>query len=130
MFSSRRSRASSSLVSSSILFLISGIVASPMVHDHNAQSAAGANSSHGLRRTNEDKRRAVLTLLNDEEWSQWSGNEIARRAAVSPDTVSRMKASLSESDSEKVSYRDKHGNLGTMNTSNIGRRAEKDEDEV
>ena len=28
----------------------------------------GANAVHGLRRTNEDKRRAVLTMLQDEEW--------------------------------------------------------------
>ena len=26
----------------------------------------------GLRRTNEDKRKAVLTLLNDAEWAKWS----------------------------------------------------------
>src|SRR6476661_4358033 len=31
--------------------------------------SVGANASHGLRRTNEDKRRAVMTLLNDAEWS-------------------------------------------------------------
>ena len=34
--------------------------------------SVGANASHGLRRTNEDKRRAVMTLLEDAEWSQWS----------------------------------------------------------
>ena len=45
--------------------------------------AAGANASHGLRRTNGDKRRAVDVLLRDEEWSQWSDGEIARRCAVS-----------------------------------------------
>jgi len=27
----------------------------------------GANASHGLRRTNEDKRRAVVALLGHEE---------------------------------------------------------------
>lgn len=34
--------------------------------------AAGTNATHGLRRTNSDKRRAVTTLLGDPEWSQWS----------------------------------------------------------
>ncbi len=29
--------------------------------------AVGANAAHGLRRTNVDKRRAALTLLQDEE---------------------------------------------------------------
>jgi len=41
-----------------------------------------ANAAHGLRRTNEDKRRAVLTMLRDQEWSTWSDREIARRCAV------------------------------------------------
>src|SRR5690349_9407734 len=34
--------------------------------------SVGANANHGLRRTGEDKRRAVLMLLNDEEWGKWS----------------------------------------------------------
>lgn len=49
--------------------------------------AAGANADHGLRRTTADKERAVLALLEDEEWSQWSGREIARRCRVSHDFV-------------------------------------------
>src|SRR5690606_22194691 len=31
--------------------------------------SVGANETHGLRRTRDDKRRAVLTLLMDQEWS-------------------------------------------------------------
>lgn len=34
--------------------------------------AAGSNARHGLRRTDADKRRAVETLLRDEEWGRWS----------------------------------------------------------
>jgi len=45
--------------------------------------AVGANAAHGLKRTNQDKRRAVETLLNDHEWSQWSAREIARTCGVS-----------------------------------------------
>lgn len=45
--------------------------------------SAGANATHGQRRTNADKRRAVLALLQDDEWQQWSNREIARRCAVS-----------------------------------------------
>ncbi len=30
------------------------------------------NATHGLRRSNADKRKAVMTLLEDSEWSQWS----------------------------------------------------------
>lgn len=44
--------------------------------------SVGANATHGLRRTNEDKRRAVALLLEDAEWSQWSDREIAKRAGV------------------------------------------------
>lgn len=45
--------------------------------------SVGANAVHGLRRTNDDKRRAVLTLLNDAEWVNWSNREIARACGVS-----------------------------------------------
>ena len=34
--------------------------------------SVGANATHGLRRTNQDKRRAVELLLLDDEWSEWS----------------------------------------------------------
>ena len=44
--------------------------------------AVGSNSMHGLPRTNADKRRAAMTLLDDPEWSSWSDSEIARRCAV------------------------------------------------
>ena len=45
--------------------------------------STGVNASHGLRRTNADKRRAVETLLRDPEWKQWADREIARRTATS-----------------------------------------------
>jgi len=34
--------------------------------------SVGANATHGLRRSNQDKRKAVVTLLEDNEWCQWS----------------------------------------------------------
>src|SRR6056297_19813 len=46
--------------------------------------SCAANSAHGLRRTNDDKRRAVTALLEDAEWSLWSDREIARHCRVSP----------------------------------------------
>jgi len=42
-----------------------------------------ANDSHGLRRTNADKRKSVMTLLEDDEWKQWSSSDIARACKVS-----------------------------------------------
>jgi len=56
--------------------------------------SVGANATHGLRRTNEDKRRAVVTLLSDQEWSHWSNREIARRCQVVEGLVRRVKAEL------------------------------------
>lgn len=56
--------------------------------------ACGANAAHGLRRTNADKRRAVETLLRDEEWRQWSDSEIARRCQVDHKTVAAVRAEL------------------------------------
>ena len=53
--------------------------------------AIGANASHGYRRTNADKRQAVLTLLNDAEWSKKSDRELARIAHVDPGMVGRLR---------------------------------------
>jgi len=56
--------------------------------------SVGANSTHGLRRTNEDKRKAVYTLLADAEWQIFSNNEIAKYAGVSNRFVSNIKNEL------------------------------------
>lgn len=53
--------------------------------------STGANSTHGLRRTNEDKRRAVRVLLDDEEWSTWSDREIAKQCDVSHTFVANLR---------------------------------------
>ena len=53
--------------------------------------AAGANAEHGLRRTNETKRRAVMLLLNDEEWRQWSDRVIAEKCGVSNTFVGSLR---------------------------------------
>jgi hypothetical protein len=62
--------------------------------------SVGANATHGFRRTNEDKRRAVMALLHDEEWRQWSDREIARRCAVSNQFVSNVRSELSVNDGQ------------------------------
>lgn len=56
--------------------------------------SCGANADHGLRRTNGDKRKAVLTLLNDQEWSEWSNREISRKAKVSLSLVNTLRANI------------------------------------
>ena len=84
--------------------------------------SVGANEAHGLRRTNDDKRRAVLTLLNDAEWAKWSDREIARRCNVSDKTVASLRPVTADFRSERT-YTTKHGTTATMNTSAIGKTA-------
>ncbi len=56
--------------------------------------AVGANTNHGFRRSNEDKRRAVGMLLADVEWARWSGEKIADQCGVSPGLVSMIRREL------------------------------------
>lgn len=84
----------------------------------------GANTTHGLKRSNADKHRAVGMLLKDEEWSQWSDREVARRCGVSNDFVSRLRKSICHSmtdsnDSQRTVTR--NGATYLQNTGNIGR---------
>ena len=53
--------------------------------------SVGANASHGLRRTNDDKRRAVETLTADAEWSKWTDREIAKACGVSHTFVATIR---------------------------------------
>lgn len=88
--------------------------------------SVGANASHGMRRTNEDKRRAVLALLNDPEWAGWSDGEISRRCAVSQPFVSKLRpAPITPnvmSDRAERTYVNRYGSVSTMQTANIGAR--------
>jgi ParB-like chromosome segregation protein Spo0J len=80
--------------------------------------SVGANDKHGLRRSNEDKRRAVLILLNDPEWSEWSDMEIARQAGVSNATVHRIKKSLQLEEKPERKFT-KNGNEHSMNVKKL-----------
>lgn len=53
--------------------------------------AAGANHDHGLRRSNEDKRRAIRMLLEDEEWAGRSNAWISQICKVSDHTVASVR---------------------------------------
>lgn len=54
-------------------------------------ASVGANSKHGLRRTNDDKRRAVMMLLDDTEWAAWSDLQIAKTCGVSHPFVAGLR---------------------------------------
>ncbi|CAN7202505.1 hypothetical protein LJR030_000523 [Rhizobium sp. LjRoot30] len=45
--------------------------------------------------TNEDKRRAVMTLLQDAEWMRWNDVRVAKAAGVSSMFVGRVRKELS-----------------------------------
>ncbi len=86
--------------------------------------SVGANDGHGIQRTNADKRKAVTTLLQDEEWNKWADREIARRCGVHHVFVGDVRRSLVivTSDKDTVTYTTKHGTESTMNVEKIGRR--------
>ena len=87
--------------------------------------ALGDNATHGVRRTNADKRKAVMTLLEDDEWVGWADSEIARRCCVDHKTVGRYRDELSPhlgiSQVTERTYTTKHGTTAVMNTANIGK---------
>lgn len=86
--------------------------------------AVGANEEHGLPRSNEDKRRAVETLLADEEWAKWSDRKIADACRVHHTFVGRLRSkssSLVPSTSEPRRFVTKHGTEAVMNTAKIGK---------
>jgi hypothetical protein len=88
-----------------------------------------ANETHGLRRSNADKRKAVETLLADAEWVKWSDNAVSKACCVSRSIVESVRGlSLAEKQvttPEVRSYTTKHGTTATMQTANIGTRPPK-----
>jgi hypothetical protein len=89
--------------------------------------AVGENSTHGLPRSDADKRRAVTTLLEDEEWRKWSDKTVAQRANVSRSFVQRVRADIEEREAqqgkEKSTKRKvkRAGKEVEVDTKNIGR---------
>jgi hypothetical protein len=53
-----------------------------------------ANETHGLRRTDADKRKAVLRVLNDDEWSKLSSSAIAKMIKVSQPFVGKIRREI------------------------------------
>ncbi len=57
--------------------------------------AAGANAAHGLRRTNADKRRAVLLVI--EACPKWSNRRVADACGVHHDMVGDARKTVADS---------------------------------
>lgn len=85
--------------------------------------AAGANATHGLRRTNADKRRAVERLLHDFEWSLWSDNAVAKKCGVSHSFVGKMRNELGLKDSNSPSRLRIGMDKRVIDTSKIGSKS-------
>jgi hypothetical protein len=89
--------------------------------------AAGANAEHGLRRTNADKRRAVMLVLNLDDWAKGKSNrEIARHCHVSESFVRLVRAELSAHGAQIDACErtvTRGGSTYAMSVANIGTRA-------
>lgn len=94
--------------------------------DEAIEFSCGANAAHGSRRTNEDKRRAVMRLMQLPKFQNASDQAIAEKCALTNQFVGKVRKELALSlppvGSDTRKYRDKHGNLSTMNVANIGKR--------
>ena len=87
----------------------------------------GANSTHGLRRTNDDKRRAILAALAHPKGRTLSDGQIAEHCGVSQQFVSKHRLFIStptHNDCESI----RHGRDGRIiNTANIGKKSVEDQ---
>lgn len=96
--------------------------------------SVGANAEHKAAkpRSRADKRRAVMMLLNDPEWSQWSDREIARQCKVSKTFISNQRKSLTGNVASETlrTYTTKHGTTATMQVGNIGNANKGEESEA
>lgn len=84
--------------------------------------SCSANAEHGHRRSNDDKRRAIDILLNDETWVRWSDNEIAKRCGVANHTVSARRKAILENfqDRSRLRFVSRRGTTYEMDVGNIG----------
>lgn len=82
--------------------------------------AYGANKSHGLRRKNEDKRRAVELALQHPRAASKSTRELAEHCGVAHSFVHKLKHELSVL-GEQIEVT-RNGQTYTMDTSRIGKQ--------
>jgi FtsZ-binding cell division protein ZapB len=74
-----------------------------------------ANKAHGLRPSNDDKRKSVIIMLKDHEWKQWADREIARHCGVSHVFVAKVRKELSGGEVQATrKFKTKDGNVSTF----------------
>lgn len=67
----------------------------------------GENSDHGRLRTPEDKRRVVMTMLEDPEWKKLSASAIADATKTSQTFVSNIRRALNDDTKASASFKKK-----------------------
>lgn len=67
----------------------------------------GANAEHGLPRTIDDKRKAVKTVLDDLEWSEFEDRKIARMCKVSHGFVAKVRKEIANPTAKKATKPEK-----------------------
>lgn len=83
-------------------------------------ASVSANSQHlALPRKPADRRKAIITMLNDPEWAKWSDHAIAKQAGSTHPTVAKIRNEQLVNLPDRKFIR--HGNVIEMNTQNIGR---------
>lgn len=87
--------------------------------------AIGANKAHGIRRSNEDKNKAVRALLVDPEWSLMSNRELAEITGVSHTFVSNVRKELAAIDPESLNpeTRENLGGIADLSEPDLARVA-------
>jgi len=73
--------------------------------------STGVNTAHGMRRTYADKRKAVMTLLDDFEWEGMSNGQIAKHCRVSPTFVSDLRKGVGKDTGDTVKYTSPSGKM-------------------
>lgn len=89
--------------------------------------ACGANHDNGLPRTIEDKRRAVMIMFNDIEWSERTDNEIAKICKVSNHFVAKIRKEMGAESSRRVTT---NGKRITVNEPKKVQQPEEDTQEL
>jgi ParB-like chromosome segregation protein Spo0J len=74
--------------------------------------STAVNAKHGMRRSYADRRKAVMTLLDDFEWGQKSNTEIAKHCGVSVSFVSNLRNSSGKMP-DKIEYKTPSGETKT-----------------
>ncbi|TCP19118.1 ParB N-terminal domain-containing protein [Simplicispira metamorpha] len=83
----------------------------------------GVNASHGLRRTNADKRKAVTGALQHPVSGQWGDRQIAKHCGVDHKTVAAVRAAIWGNSPDTPTERTvtRNGTSYQQNTTNIGK---------